>query len=68
MGKGTKEMLHKILANQQLIMEHLKIKVPVTPSVASNKTAPAKTATTVTGAAKSKAGKASVVKKVQRKK
>jgi len=58
MGKGTKEMLHKILANQKLIMDHLKIKAP-----ASAITVLAKAAAPKTLAAKKVA-----VKKVQRKK
>lgn len=32
MGKGTKELLHKILSNQKLMMDKLKITVPTSSS------------------------------------
>jgi hypothetical protein len=58
MGKGTKEMLHKILDNQKLIMDHLKIKMPVSANTVVKKAAPTKTLP----------AKKAAVKKVQRKK
>jgi hypothetical protein len=58
MGKGTKEMLHKILDNQKLIMDHLKIKMPASSITVVTKVAPTKTLP----------AKKAAVKKVQRKK
>ena len=61
MGKGTKELLHKILSNQKLIMDQLKITVP---AVATAKDTAAPKKALVKKATRPKA----VAKKVQRKK
>lgn len=63
MGKGTKEMLHKLLANQHLIMAHLNIKVPANGDSAATKKTIVKTAVKKSAPAKSAAPK-----KAQRKK